>query len=60
MKPTRRQDWPKVGDRVTATADARMVGTVLRIVPMPTVPYALVQWPSSVGRHTITTLRVLP
>jgi hypothetical protein len=55
MKPTKKQDWVKAGESVTI--DGRMVGKVLRVVVTASLPYATVQWPTSVGRHTITTLR---
>jgi hypothetical protein len=57
LTPTPKRDWVSVGDRCTATPEASMTGIVLRIVPTSSTPYAVVQWPTSVGRHTITTLR---
>lgn len=52
---TPRSEWAKVGDEVTT--DGKMVGRVERVIETASVPYAVVQWPTSKGRHTITTLR---
>jgi hypothetical protein len=53
--PTKRTNWVKVGDQCTVLGGT-VVGRVTRIVHANRVPYVVVQWPSSTGRHTITTL----
>lgn len=61
LRPTRLADAPKAGDRVRCVGGL-MVGTVLRVVEMGhaggsgSLAYAVVRWPSSVGRHSITTI----
>lgn len=56
MKPTPRREWVKPGEDCTH-GDGDMVGRVLRVVITSSVPYAVVRWPVSTGRHTITNLR---
>lgn len=55
--PTPRASWARPGD--TVTADGRMLGQVVRIVETGSVPYAVVRWPTSTGRHSITMLAVV-
>lgn len=54
--PTQKRDFVSIGDTVVVTGQ-NMVGKVLRVVPSSSLPYAVVQWPTSIGRHSITTLQ---
>jgi hypothetical protein len=57
MKPTKKGEYVRVGDRVTAGSS--MAGVVEKILPREHgLASVLVKWESgSTGRHTITTLR---
>ena len=55
---TRLANACKPGDTVRCHGQP-VTGTVLRVVPTSSLPYATVQWPRSVGRHTVTALEVV-
>jgi hypothetical protein len=58
MTPIRLSNTCARGDTVRCIGQ-RMAGTVLRVVKTTSLPYAVVQWPASIGRHTVTTLEVI-
>lgn len=63
IAPTPKAEQVRVGDKCASVFGTRvcMVGVVEKIVKTASIPYAVVRWSSgSVGRHTITTLKVIP